>query len=73
MSLNDRLDFLQVRRREISGNGIFDGSCGVAVFQRGPTVSRAGQQPVQDSGNVGVAAADPVHDFDVAVWLLYIE
>ena len=53
-------------------NRIFQRAGGIAVLQRSPVISFTGQQPVEHPGNIGIAAADPVHHLDIRVGRLLI-
>ena len=72
VGMDDGLDFFQVGRRQVSGNGVLDSSRGIAEGNGPGTVTVCTEQPVKRPGYIGVAAADPVHHLNIPVRLLLI-
>ena len=72
MGMDDGLDFFQVGRRQVPGNGVLDSSRGIAEGNGPGTVAVCTEQPVKRPGYIGVAAADPVHHLNIPVRLLLI-
>ena len=72
MGADNSLDFLQVGRWQISGDGVLYSSRSIAESNCLGTVAACTEQPVKSSGYIGVAAANPVHHLNIPIRLFLI-